>query len=243
MTDPSQAAREAAEPVAWMYHMPDDLKHGWQRYEFKRRIQSYEGMSCIEEDAGMIETPLYAAPPDTAASVRISAGDKDRGNPVERPDTAAQLAEARAEIADLKAALDAVGYFDEDGDYWRLTKALAPKPADPRYGRVHTDGSRSGGQPPKADSQLVEVVAKAICRQPGSLCVGFCHSKRCAKAVELHGEDARAAIAALQPHLSADAERERIVAWLRGIRMPEDDWTAEYIADLIERGAHREAGE
>lgn len=61
----TQAPMPAAsgEPVAWMYHMPGDLDHGWQQYEFKRRIQSYEGMSCREEDAGMIETPLYAAPP------------------------------------------------------------------------------------------------------------------------------------------------------------------------------------
>ena len=141
-------------------------------------------------------------------------------------------------------AIDCFLNFPQSDDAIRVAwNRRTPKPADSRYGRVHTDGSRSGGQPPKADSQLVGVVAKAICRQPGSLCVGFCHSKRCAKAVELHGEDARAAIAALQPHLSADAERGRIVAWLRGIRMPEDDWTAEYIADLIERGAHREAGE
>lgn len=52
-----------AEPVAWMYHHPGDLEQGWQRYSFERRIQSYEGMSCIEEDAGLIETPLYAHPP------------------------------------------------------------------------------------------------------------------------------------------------------------------------------------
>ena len=58
-----------SEPVAWMYHMPGDLEHGWQRFEFKRRIQAYEGMSCNEEDAGMIETPLYTHPADARAEV------------------------------------------------------------------------------------------------------------------------------------------------------------------------------
>lgn len=69
------AARGKAEPVAWMYHYPGELEYGFQRYEFQRRIQSYEGMSCSEEDAGMIETPLYAHPP---------APDAARGDPVAR---------------------------------------------------------------------------------------------------------------------------------------------------------------
>lgn len=54
-------AQDPLEPAAWMYHYPGDLEHGWQRFEFRRRIQSYEGMSCAEEDAGMVETPLYTA--------------------------------------------------------------------------------------------------------------------------------------------------------------------------------------
>lgn len=60
---PTEATEPLVEqkPVAWMYHHPGDLEQGWQRYSFERRIQSYEGMSCNEEDAGVIETPLYAA--------------------------------------------------------------------------------------------------------------------------------------------------------------------------------------
>jgi len=72
MTDQHKSEPSAGEPVAWMYHMPGDLEHGWQRFEFERRIQSYEGMSCNEEDAGMIETPLYTRPspaPDKTAPV------------------------------------------------------------------------------------------------------------------------------------------------------------------------------
>ncbi len=54
------AMLDGVEPCAWRYHFPGDLEHGWQRHEFERRIQSYEGMSCNEEDAGCIETPLYS---------------------------------------------------------------------------------------------------------------------------------------------------------------------------------------
>lgn len=55
-----RAMLDGVEPVAWRYHFPGDLEHGWQRHEFERRIQSYEGMTCNEEDAGCIETPLYS---------------------------------------------------------------------------------------------------------------------------------------------------------------------------------------
>ena len=55
-----RAMLDGVEPCAWRYHFPGDLEHGWQRHEFERRIQSYEGMSCNEEDAGCIETPLYS---------------------------------------------------------------------------------------------------------------------------------------------------------------------------------------
>lgn len=55
-----RAMLDGVEPVAWRYHFPGDLEHGWQRHELERRIQSYEGMSCNEEDAGCIETPLYS---------------------------------------------------------------------------------------------------------------------------------------------------------------------------------------
>lgn len=43
------------DPVAWRYHYPGELEHGLERF------QSYEGYSCVEEDHGMIETPLFAA--------------------------------------------------------------------------------------------------------------------------------------------------------------------------------------
>jgi hypothetical protein len=43
----------------------------------------------------------------------------------------------------------------------------------------------------------VERVARALCRRPGSLCVGFCHSSRCADAIATFGDDATAAIKAL----------------------------------------------
>lgn len=55
-----RAMLDGVEPCAWRYHFPGDLEHGWQRHEFERRIQSYEGMSCNEEDAGCVETPLYS---------------------------------------------------------------------------------------------------------------------------------------------------------------------------------------
>lgn len=43
----------------------------------------------------------------------------------------------------------------------------------------------------------VETVARAMCRAPGSLCVGFCHSEHCHEAVAQYGEQATAVIAAL----------------------------------------------
>lgn len=63
--------KQTAEPVAWMYHHPGDLENGWQRFSFERRIQAYEGMSCNEEDAGIIETPLYTRPPATMPDAEI----------------------------------------------------------------------------------------------------------------------------------------------------------------------------
>ena len=60
MTEPDYTKLAAEiKPVAWMYHHPGDLENLWQRLRFERRIQPYEGMSCLEEDAGVIETPLY----------------------------------------------------------------------------------------------------------------------------------------------------------------------------------------
>jgi hypothetical protein len=50
----SQSARpvasEGEEPAAYMYQMPGELEP---------RFQTWEGMSCNEEDAGMTETALY----------------------------------------------------------------------------------------------------------------------------------------------------------------------------------------
>lgn len=50
----SQSARpvasEGEKPVAYMYQMPGELEP---------RFQTWEGMSCNEEDAGMTETALY----------------------------------------------------------------------------------------------------------------------------------------------------------------------------------------
>lgn len=50
-TRAAPATDEALKPIAWMYDYPgnDDP-----------RFQAYEGMSCIEEDEGMIETPLVS---------------------------------------------------------------------------------------------------------------------------------------------------------------------------------------
>lgn len=39
-----------------------------------------------------------------------------------------------------------------------------------------------------------EQMARAMCRRPGSLCVGFCHVEHCAEAIEFHGADADAAL-------------------------------------------------
>jgi len=101
------------EPVAWMYHMPGDLEHGWQQFEFKRRIQSYEGMSCNEEDAGMIETPLYTRPTSDLAE-RI----EGLVEPVARAISGAPFPseaskrKARAAIAAILAALKEVNSHD-----------------------------------------------------------------------------------------------------------------------------------
>ena len=64
------------------------------------------------------------------------------------------------------------------------------------------------------DEQLVEQVAREICRDGGSgLCVGFCHSERCMTAIEQYERTARAIIPIVQAstfdlvesHLSACA--------------------------------------
>lgn len=52
MTEETPIASQDVKPVAWMYDYPGNNDP---------RFQSYEGMSCIEEDQGMIETPLYSA--------------------------------------------------------------------------------------------------------------------------------------------------------------------------------------
>ncbi len=59
------------------------------------------------------------------------------------------------------------------------------------------------------DEALVERIAKTICRGGGTgLCVGFCHSKRCADAIEQYGVTARAVLAAITPIIrTTDAAR------------------------------------
>jgi len=47
--------------------------------------------------------------------------------------------------------------------------------------------------------KIVEAMARAMCRAPGSLCVGFCHVDRCKQATEQHGDAARAALAVAAP--------------------------------------------
>ncbi len=47
-------------------------------------------------------------------------------------------------------------------------------------------------------SDLIEAMARAMCRQPGSLCVGFCHRSPCAEATACYGDQATAALAALR---------------------------------------------
>lgn len=92
MTDIRQSDREAAEPVAYMYHHPGDIENGWQRYSFERRIQSYEGMSCIEEDAGVIETPLFTRAQIEAETIaKVVAWLREQ----------AEVAQAKAEAAIL----------------------------------------------------------------------------------------------------------------------------------------------
>ena len=63
------------------------------------------------------------------------------------------------------------------------------------------------------NEQIVEAVAQAICRQPGSLCVGFCHEKRCKRAIEYHCEDARTAIRASAPFILDMAKKEWTDSW------------------------------
>lgn len=47
------------------------------------------------------------------------------------------------------------------------------------------------------DEVVVERVATAICRQPGSICSNFCRHEKCPEAIRFHSDDARAAIAAI----------------------------------------------
>lgn len=49
--------------------------------------------------------------------------------------------------------------------------------------------------------RLIEAMARAICRQPGSLCVGFCHRSPCTEAVVCYGHAAAAAYTALRETL------------------------------------------
>ena len=58
---PAQPSDEwrGIEPVAWRYH--------YSGAEDDPRFQTYEGMSCEEENEGMIETPLYALPAPPSA--------------------------------------------------------------------------------------------------------------------------------------------------------------------------------
>jgi len=47
-------------------------------------------------------------------------------------------------------------------------------------------------------------VARAICHQPGSLCRGFCHMRRCPTAIDRHGADADAALAEITAALTEE---------------------------------------
>lgn len=65
-------------------------------------------------------------------------------------------------------------------------------------------------------------MARAICRQPGSLCAGFCHSRNCRQAIEFHGADATAALTVALPliaeHMAGaiDAEARLCDCFARG---------------------------
>lgn len=124
--------------------------------------------------------------------------------------------------------------------------------------------------PKPADSQLVEVVAPPMpeCsdREPFG-CLPFSDkpldgymegnrdwADRNNEVVEWLADNHSAIRAALAPHLlpsplpsegseEGDAERDRIVAWLREIDLPEDDWSAGYLADMIASGAHIPKGD
>lgn len=63
----------------------------------------------------------------------------------------------------------------------------------------------------QSDEALVEELAMIICRGGGrGLCVGFCHAKRCADAIEQYSDTARAILPIITAHqASARAEGKR----------------------------------
>jgi hypothetical protein len=100
------------------------------------------------------------------------------------------------------------------------------------YGRIHTDGSRSGGQPLQSD---VERVARALVQADG---IEICSDAT--YALSSYGHKAQAALAAMRQ--AATQERAKIVAWLA--REEEDYPSGKYsgfaavIREKIEAGEH-----
>jgi hypothetical protein len=82
--------------------------------------------------------------------------------------------------------------------------------------------------------ELVEKVAMALCRGPGSLCVGFCHVTHCKQAVEQYGTAATAAIEAMRD----EVERE-IADWLDGLAIMRAMRNPADLARSIRAGEHR----
>lgn len=73
-------------------------------------------------------------------------------------------------------------------------------------------------------NKIVEAMARAMCRAPGSLCVGFCHVDRCKQATEQHGDAARAALTAEVAR--KDEALRRLAYWF--------DTDADYLETLSE---------
>ena len=93
------------------------------------------------------------------------------------------------------------------------------------YGRIHTDGSRSGGQPVQSDA---ERVARALAQADG---IEICSDAT--YALSSYGHKAQAALAAMRQ--AATQERAKIVAWLR----EQDGHGYDAMrADCIEAGEH-----
>lgn len=174
----------APKPVAWMYERGKPFAN---RYYHEERTPAY-----MESGFGdWTETPLYTSPPTSGEPDRLS-GDELREalelvvNADAGPQATAAFAHARKllmrlettpptsdeadpDLARLLAAADAgrsgVDFGSlSDEEIKQLLGRTTTKPPPHEYGRIHTDGSRSGGQPLTSDADVVERASLALAK-------------------------------------------------------------------------------